>query len=99
MAVLPFRKEGLYHKDLFIWNVFSDLCGRCQGFMRKRICFLSFLLLAVCLNAGCASGKREDGQTKAESSLFAMNTYMAFTAYGVGGKDALKDSEQMLKEV
>lgn len=67
--------------------------------MRKRICFLSFLLLAVCLNAGCASGKREDGQTKEESSLFAMNTYMTFTAYGDGAKDALKDSEQMLKEV
>ena len=48
--------------------------------MKKTILFIVTILLAV-LSAGCNSSKLTE-QPKAEATLFAMNTYMTFTAYG-----------------
>lgn len=54
-------------------------------------------LLAVILT-GC--GVQPAAQLpKAERSLFAMNTYMTFTAYGDDAQDALIEAENLIREV
>ena len=52
---------------------------------------LTALLLAL---SGCASE-----QEPVESSLFAMNTYMTFTAYGEQAQAALDESEALIQKV
>ena len=69
--------------------------------------------LAFAFAAGCANPAEADaqGQTDAraetdtgaeagtERSVFAMNTYMTFTAYGEGAETALQKSEDLIQEV
>lgn len=46
--------------------------------------------------AGCSS---EQELTKAESTLFSMNTYMTFTAYGEQAQTALDESEALIEKM
>lgn len=65
--------------------------------MKKTILFIVTILLAV-LSAGCNSQKPTE-QPKAEASLFAMNTYMTFTAYGENAEPALADAKERVQEL
>ena len=46
---------------------------------------------------GCSS-YQEAEQLRVETSLFAMNTYMTFTAYGENSEAALESAKQKIKE-
>lgn len=48
--------------------------------------------------SGCSTGI-VDESLKAERSLFAMNTYMTFTAYGENGDEALREAADLIGEV
>ena len=58
---------------------------------------MAAIILAVTL-AGCGV-QTADTPQKVERSLFAMNTYMTFTAYGEGAETALQKSEDLIQEV
>ena len=58
---------------------------------------MAAIILAVTL-AGCGV-QTADTPQRAERSLFAMNTYMTFTAYGEGAETALQKSEDLIQEV
>lgn len=47
---------------------------------------------------GCSS-YQEAEQLRVETSLFAMNTYMTFTAYGENSEAALESAKQKIKEL
>ncbi|MEM0529753.1 hypothetical protein WGC32_05395 [Zongyangia sp. HA2173] len=57
---------------------------------------MAAIILAVTL-AGCGV-QTADTPQRAERSLFAMNTYMTFTAYGEGAETALQKSEDLIRE-
>lgn len=65
--------------------------------MKKEILIIltGFLLL---LTFGCSSYQKPE-QQRAESSLFAMNTYMTFTAYGENSEIALESAKQKIQEL
>ncbi len=52
---------------------------------------LAMCLALIILITGCSSADK-----KAEESLFAMDTYMTFTAYGKNADDALKDAKEII---
>ena len=58
---------------------------------------LAALLLAGVLT-GC-SAPAEEMQQPVERSLFAMNTYMTFTAYGEDAQAALQEAEECIQQV
>lgn len=58
---------------------------------------LTALLLAGILT-GC-SAPAEEMQQPVERSLFAMNTYMTFTAYGEDAQAALQEAEECIQQV
>ena len=58
---------------------------------------LAALLLAGVLS-GC-SAPSEEMQQPVERSLFAMNTYMTFTAYGEDAQEALQEAEECIQQV
>lgn len=58
---------------------------------------LAALLLAGILT-GC-SAPAEEMQQPVERSLFAMNTYMTFTAYGEDAQAALQEAEECIQQV
>lgn len=58
---------------------------------------LTVLLLAGILT-GC-SAPAEEMQQPVERSLFAMNTYMTFTAYGEDAQAALQEAEECIQQV
>lgn len=58
---------------------------------------LAALLLAGVL-AGCSALEKES-QQPVQSSLFAMNTYMTFTAYGKDAQGALQEAEECIRQV
>ena len=58
---------------------------------------LTALLLAGILT-GC-SASAEEMQQPVERSLFAMNTYMTFTAYGEDAQAALQEAEECIQQV
>ena len=64
------------------WIVDSHVafCEKENEWMRRWRTKLAICLLAVMLT-GCAGQPVEESQ-RVERSLFAMNTYMTFTAYG-----------------
>ena len=65
--------------------------------MRRFKSLPAAFLLAV-IPTGC--GVQPAAQPpKAERSLFAMNTYMTFTAYGDDAQDALIEAENLIQEV
>lgn len=64
--------------------------------MKHLKLLLSVILLTIAL-AGCGAPFTAESP-KAEHSLFAMNTYMTFTAYGDKAEDALKEAEGLIQE-
>lgn len=64
--------------------------------MKRLKCLLSGILLAIAL-AGCGAPHTTE-PPKVEHSLFAMNTYMTFTAYGDKAEDALKEAEDLIQK-
>ena len=62
---------------------------------RKR-CVLAVLLMFVLVLPGC--GRKQEAPA-AEASLFAMNTYMTFTAYGERAEEALDAARQQIQDV
>ena len=62
---------------------------------RKR-CVLAVLLMFVLVLPGC--GRKREAPA-AEASLFAMNTYMTFTAYGERAEEALDAARQQIQDV
>ncbi len=61
---------------------------------RKR-CVLAVLLMFVLVLPGC--GRKQEAPA-AEASLFAMNTYMTFTAYGERAEEALDAARQQIQD-
>lgn len=57
---------------------------------------LAAMFLTLCLSGGCTSYAEPP---KAEASLFAMNTYMSFTAYGENAESALADAKERVQEL
>ena len=68
--------------------------GKQMGRLWKK---LTALLLAGILT-GC-SAPAEEMQQPVERSLFAMNTYMTFTAYGEDAQAALQEAEECIQQV
>ena len=68
--------------------------GKQMGRLWKK---LAALLLAGVLT-GC-SAPAEEMQQPVERSLFAMNTYMTFTAYGEDAQAALQEAEECIQQV
>ena len=69
--------------------------------MRPLRYIFAAVLLAISL-AGCstqAPQAPDDGAQSAERNLFAMNTYMTFTAYGENASAALEESMELVQEV
>ena len=63
---------------------------------KRILIFLTgFLML---FTFGCSSYQKAE-QLRAESSLFAMNTYMTFTAYGENSEAALESAKQKIQEL
>ncbi|WP_242972557.1 FAD:protein FMN transferase [Lachnoclostridium sp. An169] len=60
--------------------------------------FLTLPLLAALLFTGCSSLGAVN-EEPVQSDLFAMDTYMTFTAYGDGAEQALADVEERIKEL
>lgn len=63
--------------------------------MRKKGLLLLFPLLFL---TACSSFPASEEPKEATSTLFAMNTYMTFTAYGDDAQDALKDAEKTVQQ-
>lgn len=61
--------------------------------MKRLLSFITSMILLVFL-AGCTSTQE---LPEAESTLFAMNTYMTFAAYGENAEIALNDSMEQIK--
>ena len=72
--------------------------GRTAENSLMRRGFLTLPLLAALLFAGCSS-LRAENEEPVKSDLFAMDTYMTFTAYGDGAEQALGDIEERIKEL
>lgn len=63
----------------------------------NRLKILSVIVLLVVTLSGCkAESAIED--SKSESRLFAMNTYITFTTYGDDADETLKEAEGLIKE-
>lgn len=63
----------------------------------NRLKILSAIVLLVVTLSGCkAESAIED--SKSESRLFAMNTYITFTTYGDDADETLKEAEGLIKE-
>lgn len=60
---------------------------------RKKI----WIILALCIFLTGCSSKSE--LAEAESTFFAMNTYMTFTAYGEQAETALDEAEQLIQRM
>lgn len=63
--------------------------------MKRWIVFVAVIMLWISL-AGCENGSEP---TRAERSLFAMNTYMTFTAYGEEAEAALEDVAERIQAI
>lgn len=62
-----------------------------------KACFgLAVMFLILCISGGCTSYIEPP---KAEASLFAMNTYMTFTAYGENAETALDGAKARIQEL
>ncbi|HJC23165.1 MAG TPA: FAD:protein FMN transferase [Candidatus Eisenbergiella merdavium] len=62
-----------------------------------KACFgLAVMFLILCISGGCTSYSEPP---KAEASLFAMNTYMTFTAYGENAETALDGAKARIQEL
>lgn len=57
---------------------------------------LAVAALTLCVLGGCSSATEP---SKTEASLFAMNTYMTFTAYGEHGEAALEEAMARIQEL
>ena len=68
--------------------------GKQMGRLWKKLA--AFLLAGVL--TGC-SAPAEEMQQPVERSLFAMNTYMTFTAYGEDAQAALQEAEECIQQV
>ena len=64
-------------------------------FLKRFMAFLISIMLLLFF-AGCGS---EQTLPETERSLFAMNTYMTFTAYGEHAQAALNESEALIKRL
>lgn len=64
----------------------------------KKTILLVFAILIAILSTGCNSHQPIE-QPKAETSLFAMNTYMTFSAYGKNAQSALTDAKEKVQEL
>ena len=64
--------------------------------MRRNIILL---LLPLLFLAACSAPMPTENTEEASSSLFAMNTYMTFTAYGENAQTALEESAELIEEV
>ena len=64
----------------------------------KKILLSVFSLLALCLFIGSGFYPQKD-QPAVRDSLFAMNTYMTFTAYGEEAQNALDESKQLIRNL
>ena len=63
----------------------------------KRMLLPIILIGALCL-AGCAVQKNDEKHS-AEHTLFAMNTYMTFTAYGENAEIALDEVNHLVEKL
>ena len=64
----------------------------------RTVTFWACLLAASICLAGCAKGQDTD-QSKHTAGLFAMGTYMTFTAYGKDAESALSSVTERVKEL
>ena len=60
---------------------------------------LTPLLLSAMLLASCSAPTSEENSKEATASLFAMNTYMTFTAYGETAGVALEEAVDLVEKV
>lgn len=65
-------------------------------FLKRML--LSIILIGVLCLAGCAVQK-SDKKDSAEHTLFAMNTYMTFTAYGENAELALDEAAHLVEKL
>lgn len=73
---------------------------------RKTVIFMMAIMLSAM--AGCAFSSAPEPESESafqsetasvERSVFAMNTYMTFTAYGENAQTALEEAEQLIHQV
>ncbi|MDE7310949.1 MAG: FAD:protein FMN transferase [Eubacterium sp.] len=69
--------------------------------MRKAVWIFSFILAPALLTAGCKDADLPDAETQEayQTELFAMDTYMTFTAYGDNAQPALTDVADKIREL
>ena len=65
--------------------------------MKKCMGYISFIVLLF-LFSSCSALSQEEAEAS-QSSLFAMNTYMTFTAYGDDAESALEEAKQQIQEL
>lgn len=63
---------------------------------RKRAALLALIIVWLLVMSGCPASKEE---TKAEGTLFAMNTYMTFTVYGSKAQEGLDSAQDQVKRL